>query len=149
MTPALPDPAIVGRRLRMLSDTLGELEQLSDVSAEQLTSEAITRAAAERLIQVVVDLAVDVNSHLVVSITGAAPQTGRESFLEAGRAGIIPEQLAAELAPAAGLRNVLVHRYTEIRVDLVAGAISDVLARFPTYVREVARFLEERAPEED
>lgn len=142
MTPPRLDAAVVARRLRMLSDALGELGQLRGVTTERLSEEPLTRAAAERLLQVAVDLAVDVNSHLVAALTGAAPSTGRSSFVEAAGIGVVPVQLGERLAPAAGLRNILVHRYTDIRVDLVAAAVQEVLDTFPEYLREVARFLE-------
>ena len=126
-----------------MRDMLDELETLRGVSAARLGDEPLTRAAAERLIQVVVDLAVDVNAHIAVVATGTAPQTGRESFFAAATSGAITEELAAQLAPAAGLRNVLIHRDTDIRTDLVASAVDTVLDGFAEYVRQVAAYLAE------
>lgn len=94
-----------------------------------------------RLIQVVVDLAVDINGNVVTSVTGAAPHTGHASFLAMAGVGSIPEDLAERLAPSAGLRSVLVHRYADIRIDLVADAIPTVLDGFGQYVSEVADWL--------
>lgn len=141
MTPPALDRDQVGRRLRSLTDALGELEALRGVTVERLAAEPLTRAAAERLVQVVVDLATDVNGHVSVAVHGAAPQTGRESFETAATAGALDADLAERLAPAAGLRNVLVHRYTDIRPDLVAAAVPEVLDGFAEYVRQVAAFL--------
>ncbi|MBA2497034.1 MAG: DUF86 domain-containing protein [Acidimicrobiia bacterium] len=138
MTPAGPDREVVGRRLRALDDALADLEILRDVSVDRLRAEPLTRAAAERLLQVVVDLAIDVNAHLVVTALGRAPATGRESFTLLVDVGAIDQELADRLAPSAGLRNVLVHRYTDIRVELVAAAIGPVLDDFAAYVRAVA-----------
>ena len=128
-------------RLRAMREALSELEALRSISAETLGAEPLTRAAAERLIQVVVDLAVDVNGHLVTSMTGAAPHTGHDSFLAVAAIGAISEDLAERLAPSAGLRNILVHRYVDIRTDLVAGAIPTVLDGFADYVRQTADWL--------
>ncbi len=141
MTPPSLDRDQAGARLRTIRETLNELESLRGVSVARLEAEPLTRAAAERLIQVVVDLAVDVNAHIAVVASGAAPQTGRDSFLAAATSGAITEDLAAELAPAAGLRNVLVHRYTDIRTDLVASAVNSILDGFAEYVRQVAAYL--------
>lgn len=147
MTPSRPDLHVVAERLRLIAETLSELEALRGVNAEQLTREPLTRAAAERLLQVVVDLAVDVNAHLAVSLLGRAPDTGRASFLAAGEAGVIDSDLAARLAASAGLRNVLVHRYVDIDLSLVADAIGEVLDGFPEYVRQVASHLQGRSGE--
>jgi uncharacterized protein YutE (UPF0331/DUF86 family) len=45
------------------------------------------------------------------------------------------------MAPSAGLRNVLVHRYADIDLGVVAGAVERVLTDFPDYLRQVARFV--------
>ena len=48
------------------------------------------------------------------------------------------------LAPVAGLRNVLVHRYADLDVELVANAVDEVLDGFAEYVIQVAAFLRSR-----
>lgn len=141
MTPPALDRGTVGARLRAMRETITELEALRTIGEETLRSEPLTRAAAERLIQVVVDLAVDVNGHVVTSVTGAAPHTAHDSFGAMAGISAISEGLAAQLAPAAGLRNVLVHRYADIRIDLVANAIPTVLDGFAQYVSQVADWL--------
>ena len=64
-------------------------------------------------------------AHLVVE-QGSSPSSYRESFLEAGRLEIVPVDLAARLADAAGLRNVLVHMYEDIDYQIVAGSIGTI-----------------------
>lgn len=145
MTPASPDAEVLGRRLRLLRDTLGELDALRGVTADELAADAIRRAATERLLQVVVDLAVDINAHIAVTINAAAPATARQSFPAAALAGALPAALADELAPSTGLRNVLVHRYTDIRVDLVADAVDPVLEGYARYVESVSAWLLDRS----
>ncbi|MCB1017809.1 MAG: DUF86 domain-containing protein [Acidimicrobiales bacterium] len=141
MTPPSLDRDTAAARLRAMRDSLDELDALRDATSSRLRDEPLTRAAAERLIQVVVDLAVDVNGHVAVSASGAAPATGRDSFIAAAAVGAIDGELAERLAPSAGLRNVLVHRYTDIRTDLVAAAIPGVLDGFAEYARQMADWL--------
>ena len=45
-------------------------------------------------------------------------------------AGILPEALAARLADAAGLRNILVHMYETIDYEIVAASLSPALEDF-------------------
>lgn len=125
----------------MIEEALESLRALADVDEAKLRAEPLTRAAAERLIQVVVDLAFDVNGHLAAALLGRAPETGRQSFLDLATLGILDVSLAEALAPSAGLRNVLVHHYVDVRTDLVAASIGSVLELFPEYVRAVARHL--------
>ena len=141
MTPPAPDPDVIGARLRLLRETLDDLAQLRGADAERLAAEHLTRAAAERLMQVAIDLAIDINGHLAVGLLGRAPATGRESFLLLAEGGVVDQATAERLAPSAGLRNVLVHRYTDIDLAVVAGAIARVLDDFAAYVTGVAGFL--------
>ncbi len=144
MTPRRLDPDVVGRRLRLLRDTLGDLEPLRGVPPERFAREPLTRAAAERLMQVAVDLAVDINGHIAVAESAHAPMTGRASFEMAAAAGAIDRAVADRLAPTAGLRNLLIHRYADLDVDLVATAVDEVLDGFAEYVTQVAAFLQSR-----
>ena len=111
------------------------------VSADQLRTHAVVRAATERMIQALVDLALDINGHIASSVLGRAPATGRESFDLAAQAGVITPELAHALKPSVGLRNVLVHLYAEIDVDIVAHSVGEVIEHFGEYVRSVARWL--------
>ncbi|MCU0267422.1 MAG: DUF86 domain-containing protein [Acidimicrobiales bacterium] len=144
MTPRRLDADVVGARLRLLAETLASMEELRGVEPARLVAEPLTRAAAERLVQVVADLALDVNAHVAAAIEGAAPTSGRDSFVAVARIGALDPDLAERLAPLTGLRNVLVHRYTGIRVDLVATAIDEILVLLPAYVRQMSAFVEAR-----
>jgi uncharacterized protein YutE (UPF0331/DUF86 family) len=55
--------------------------------------------------------------------------------------GAISTELAGELAPSAGLRNILTHEYVAIDVALVAQAVPAMRDAYGRYVAEVARFL--------
>jgi len=135
------DRDVVTRRLRQLRDTLDELAPMRAVTPARLAAAPLERAGVERLLQVAVDLAIDINAHLAVAELGRAPATGRESFHAVGEAGVIDRELAERLAPAAGLRNVLVHRYVDISLELVAQSVGEVLDGFGAYVEQVADFV--------
>lgn len=138
MSPKRLDVEVVGQRLRLIDESLGQLRMLD---GHDLENSPIERAAAERLLQVVVDLAIDVNGHLLVALGHPAPATGRESFVQLGAAGVIDTALATELAPLASLRNVLVHRSVDIVVARVAEAITLTATLYPQYILQVATFL--------
>lgn len=141
MTPRLVESDVIRRRLRLMEESLQYLQLLSDRSADDLRTAPLERAAGERLIQVVVDLAVDINSHLVVAGGAPAPETGRDSFPAAATVGALADDLAERLAPSAGMRNLLVHRYADIRLDLLAAGVAATLEDYPEYIRQVSAYL--------
>jgi uncharacterized protein YutE (UPF0331/DUF86 family) len=141
LSPAELDREVLGRRLRLIGQTLADLRPLGKLEVTVLEADPIRRAAIERFIQVLVDLAADVNAHIVVARLGAAPTTTAQSFWLAAEVGAFPVELAERLVPAAGLRNLLVHRYGDIDITLLAGSVSEVLEGFDDYVGHVARWI--------
>ncbi len=141
MTPVAPNPNVVERRLALQRGLLHEMRKLQPLSVERLASEPVIRAAIERMMQSIVDLALDINSHIASSVLERAPSTGRESFDLMVTMGIIETEHADRLKPAVGLRNVLVHMYADIDVALIADSIDAFEAMFSSYVRVVAQWL--------
>jgi uncharacterized protein YutE (UPF0331/DUF86 family) len=141
MMPRSPSPDVVERRLAHQRELLGELRKLLPITADDLRTQAVTRAAIERMMQAVVDLALDINSHLASAVLLEAPATGRESFDLMVRAGVLTAELSDGLKPAVGFRNILVHLYADIDVTLVADAAPAFERTFSEYVRAVAVWL--------
>lgn len=146
MTSSRFDHDTVQRRLRLATETLDNLRRFSGVSSDQLAGDPLLRAGIERMLQVIVDLAIDINAHIVSATCGEAPQTARESFLEMARSGIIDPELGQRLAPSAGLRNILVHNYIDINTEIVAKAVQTTLCDYPEYVQVVASYVASRNP---
>jgi uncharacterized protein YutE (UPF0331/DUF86 family) len=145
VTPKSPSSDVVERRLAHQRDLLAELRKLQPLTAERLSTEPVVRAAVERMMQAVVDLALDINSHVASSVLERSPATGRESFDLMATASVIDGALAERLKPAVGLRNILVHLYADIDVHIVADASGEFEAAFSDYVRSVSRWLLSKA----
>lgn len=143
------DAVVIQERLRLIRDLLADLDAVRDVTADRLERDRIVRHAVERILTQLVDLAVSINSHIAAEQDRRAPATYRESFMAAARAGAISPELANELAPSAGLRNVLTHEYVAVDLVLVARAVSLAREGFGRYVAEVARFLQRRGSRDD
>jgi uncharacterized protein YutE (UPF0331/DUF86 family) len=58
-----------------------------------------------------------------------------------GEIGVLDPDLAHALAPATGLRNVLVHAYLDLDLDRFVAAVPITRTQFAAYVRQVADWL--------
>lgn len=96
----------------------------------------------ERLLELIVQVAVDMLSH-VMAERGASPESYRASFELAGEQGLLPTDLASRLARAAGLRNILVHLYEDIDYAIIATSVNPAIDDFGAFIRH----LQERLPE--
>ncbi len=144
MTPRVFRPQLVQAKLRLLQRLLQELAGLGQLTRDRLEAEPVVRLALERLLTQLVDVAVSVNTHVATAILSRAPASYHESFLLAAQSGAIPDALAEQLAPSAGLRSRLVHQYDTIDLDVVAAASAQALSDYRAYLRAVARFLAAR-----
>ncbi len=114
------------RKLGHLRTYLGDLEPHRGKSPKQVLEE---RYEIERLLELVVQVAVDIVSHELAE-RGVVPETYRKTFFRAADEGLLPDELADPLADAAGLRNVLVHLYEDIDYEIVAASVDRALEVF-------------------
>ena len=145
MTPRALDWRTVERKLTRIRLLADQLAALGPFDGRRFADDPIAGLAAERLLTLLIELAFSANSHVSAAVLGRAPDTYRESFLLAAEVGMIDEKLAAALAPAAGLRSVLVHAYLDVDHDRVAEATHVAPEQFAAYVRQASRWFTERS----
>lgn len=136
------DNDLVRRKLSRLSMYLKRLEPISTKTIKEYLKEDYLRFSAERLIQLIVECATDINNHVVVETGNRPPEDYRTSFLKAAESGLITVSLAKKLQGSAGMRNILVHEYMEIDDRLVFKAIRLSLRHYRQYLKQVDVFIE-------
>jgi uncharacterized protein YutE (UPF0331/DUF86 family) len=140
--PTMVDRELIMRKLAQIVEYLTALEQLRALSYEDYMRQPLSRYAAERLLQLVVDTAVDVNAHLTVELTGVPPQDYYHSFVQTAQAGVFPVTFAQALARSTGLGNRLVHQYAAIDHTTVHGAIAEAITQYTEYCQHITTFLD-------
>lgn len=131
----------IQRRLVAIRERLDELRELGDVTADRLSADWLVRAAVERVLTQLVELAAQINTHVVIVAGRVPPAEYRESFVAAATVGVLSEELASKIAPSAGLRNILVHQYLDADLEIIATSVGKAVADYAAYVREVAAWL--------
>lgn len=140
------DREVVRRKLAHIAEALEALRPLARLSFSEYRDRLYERKAAERLLQVVIEAAVDANTHILVGLGRPVPVDAYGTFVGLGDAGVLEGGLATRLAPSAGLRNRLVHEYNGLDDRKVHGALGEALDGFAEFVAQVERFLEREAP---
>lgn len=148
-----PDPALrlmvkpdlIRHKLAMLHRYLRELEAHREITLEQYLEAGDRLRAIERLLQLIVEAAVDINTHIVTEMEGLPPTDYTDSFQAAVRCGFIPAELGELLKPSAGLRNALVHEYGGIDDQRVHASIVLALDGFIRYQQSLTAWLSTRS----
>lgn len=138
MSPRALDWRSVQAKLRLMQSLLDQLRSIGPVDTARMTTDPVVGLAVERVLTQLVELAFGINGHVVVARLDRAPDSYRASFALAAEAELITPGLAASLTPSVGLRNVLVHNYTQVDRQVVADAVPLALDQYGEYVRQVA-----------
>jgi uncharacterized protein YutE (UPF0331/DUF86 family) len=130
------DPELVAKKLALIETCVRELQSLArpDVIRTDVREERFV----EHTLQIAIQAALDVASHIVSDERLGEPETNRALFDLLARAGKLPAGLAATLRDMAGFRNVIVHGYQDVDLavveDVLRNHLGDLLA-FVTAVR--------------
>lgn len=135
---------VIRRKLSVIVENLKTLEPINKMSKEEYIKDVYKRKATERLLQELIEAAVDINTHIIVQTSNTAPNDYYESFIKAGELKIISADLAEKLAPSAGLRNRLVHEYDFLEHSIVLDAVRIVEKLYPEYVKEIENYISGR-----
>jgi uncharacterized protein YutE (UPF0331/DUF86 family) len=111
-----------------------ELAQL-----ERIRTDVRERRFVEHTLQLAIQGALDVASHIVSDERLGEPATNRDLFALLESAGWIGSELSDALQRMAGFWNVLVHGYADVELGSVEDAARDGLAdlaHFVTVVRD-------------
>lgn len=143
---AMLRPDLVRRKLAFIVDDLHLLRRFEALTYDALLEDPVRLAAIERLIERIVNRAVDANAHLLASLSETDHPIGRltykQTFLRLPDIGALPEPLAIALSASAGLRNVLVHEYNDVEHRYLHESIRRCLTEYPKYVDALLSFLE-------
>ncbi|MBU1753426.1 DUF86 domain-containing protein [bacterium] len=104
------------------------------ITYREYTDKSIIKRATERLLQLLVEVASDING-IILTIGGKrVPESYYDSFIKVGEAGIISIDLAQKLASTAGLRNRIVHEYGEYKDSIVFQNIKKMYELYMEYL---------------
>ncbi|MFJ5790972.1 DUF86 domain-containing protein [Lysinibacillus sp. NPDC093197] len=88
-------------------------------------------------IQRACEASIDLGMHLVSERKLGLPKTSREAFFLLQEDGIINAQLAKSLMNMVGFRNIAVHDYLAIKLDILQAIIEQHLDDFKTFAKQL------------
>ena len=133
----MTDPALVAKKLAQIESCLSDLHRLARPDA--LRSDVREQRFIEHTLQIAIQAALDVASHIVSDRRLGEPRTNRELFDLLQRDGWLDAALTGTLRNMAGFRNVLVHGYDDVDLGVVEDVLRhhlDDLAAFVAAVRQ-------------
>jgi len=101
-----------------------------DLDAQDVVVLNLTRA---------IQICVDIGTHILSATDSTAPSTMGEVFSALSDTGFISQELAASLRRAVGFRNVAVHAYDDLNLEIVYAIATQHMNDFSGFATAVAK----------
>lgn len=129
------DSALIYKKLAFIETCVRELRELA--RPERMAEDVREARFIEHTLQLAIQAALDVASHIVSARRLGEPETNRALFDLLGREGLVASELADSLHAMAGFRNVLVHGYAEVDLEVVQDILDNHLEDLLGFAEQV------------
>lgn len=136
------DTELIRRKLSRLTMYLDKLAPIAKHTFNEYLSDFYLKSSTERMVQLIVECASDINNHVVVEAGNRPPEDYTSSFIKAAEAGLITRELADKIKGSAGMRNIIVHEYMDIDDEKIYKTIPLALTDYKEYIKQVDLFLD-------
>jgi uncharacterized protein YutE (UPF0331/DUF86 family) len=135
----MTDADLLAKRLAFIETCVQELR--THALPDRIHDDIRDRRFVEHTLQLAIQAALDVASHIVSDLRLGEPATNRALFDLLVEAGWVSRDLGETLADMAGFRNVLVHGYTEVDLGIVHDVLVNRLGDLESFVEAIRRRL--------
>ncbi|MCK8816312.1 DUF86 domain-containing protein [Natroniella sulfidigena] len=117
------------------------INRIEEVYSEGSLDDYLYQDAIVLNLQRACQQAIDLGMYLVSKLGLGVPKKSREAFELLEEEGIISEEVADRLQRMVGFRNIAIHEYQELDLDILRSIIENNLDDFLDYNREIIEFL--------
>jgi uncharacterized protein YutE (UPF0331/DUF86 family) len=132
----MTDAELVAKKLAFIETCVRELRTLA--RPDRIADDVREQRFVEHTLQLAIQAALDVASHVVSDERLGEPDTNRDVFRLLERAGFVSPELGGRLEQMAGFRNVVVHLSQEVDLGIVRDVVEnhlDDLLQFAAAIR--------------
>ena len=138
------EKSLITTKLSKLREYQKFLKELQVTSKEEFISDFKIRGAIERYLQVSVECIVDIGNEIISALQLQRPERYRDIPYILAKARIIPNTFADTVAGMVGFRNILVHDYASINLELVYKFLQTRLPDFEAFTKHITKWLEKK-----
>lgn len=135
----MTDAELIAKKLAEIETYVQELRTLADF--EKLRTDLKEQRFIALTLQLAIQAALDVSSHIISDDRLGEPRTNRELFMLLERHGWVSAALASHLRDMVGFRNVLVHGYDRLDLSIVEDVLKNRLPDLEAFVAAIRKRL--------
>jgi len=126
-------------KLATIDRCLKRIREVYDLAKEQFDTDYTSQDSIILNLQRACEASIDVANILNKQHDSGIPQSSRDSFELLKKAGLISAPMALSLQKMVGLRNVAVHDYQALNLEIVKHVVEHRLAEFEGFVDTVKK----------
>jgi uncharacterized protein YutE (UPF0331/DUF86 family) len=135
------DREVIERRLTELDRNVTNLRRHQGMSVQDLEADLDRQWSVLHGLQLAIQGVLDIGGHLLAAASENRVDTYTDLIDRLGDTGILPAQFARSIRAMAGLRNIIIHQYTEIDLGVVCRVLDDHLDEFSQFAQHVHKHL--------
>lgn len=135
----MTDPELVAKKLAVIESCVQELRTLARL--DLLDRDVREQRFIQHTLQIAIQAAIDVASHIVSDERLGEPETNAELFDLLERSGWLTSEAGRTLRRMVGFRNIIVHGYQAVDLAIVRSIIEKHLEDLLDFVRTIRRRL--------
>jgi len=141
-SPEMIDKDAVYERLAHISRMLQLLKERRRASLEEFQSNPLLADATMYELQTCIEAMTDIGNHIIAACGFRKPQERSEIMAILAEEGVISQDLSKRLAEAVRLRNILVHGYLKVAINVVHRVLRENLGDVKEFARAIVEYLE-------
>jgi uncharacterized protein YutE (UPF0331/DUF86 family) len=131
----MTDSDLVAKKLSRIESCVQELRTLA--RPEQIKNDVREERFVEHTLQIAIQAALDVASHIVSDEHLGEPRTNRDLFEILCRNGWLPQELSDTFRDMVGFRNIVVHGYEVVDLNILKDILENHLEDLLHFVRAI------------
>ncbi len=135
--------AVVEMRLKELDAVVSQLNKYRDLKLDTMKQDLEKRWVVERGIEAGAQLILEIADHILSNHFGYYSETYEDSLKGLLEKNVISEELYSQIKGLGSLRNILVHQYIQIDLNIVFNSFHKSLKVFPLFTQEIMDWMEE------
>lgn len=135
------DRNLVLRKISELEMYLSQVREFSDLTRQDYTADWKTQRIVERTLQMMIETCADIANHIISDTNARPPVTYADTFKVLLENGIISSGLFGTMEKMVKFRNIIVHQYEEVDVEIVIVILQKHLTDFEKFKATIIGYL--------
>jgi len=127
------DKALVLRKLSELEEYLNQIREYSNITVSDYSKGWKTQRIIERTLQMVIETCVDIAGHIISDQGFRIPKSYADAFRVLHEENILDTKLFDTMEKIAKFRNIVVHHYDKVDLEIVVTILRKHLDDFLSY----------------